>query len=197
MPDSATSQIESRHHLVSAFESEAFYTTNMQCAACSYNSDSTSGSETENSMQVSEEFTTKKRRKKKKGRKTSKKPKDNSNSKTRIEHRYCKQIISKQTNRPTRLVRIVPGCIRSYEYLLVHGFFYKNLHYPAYPSDPPPAPLPCQKCEQFIHKTEDCKQSSPATSAQALTILINALVCYHLNVVPAKKDMQLGPSNAP
>lgn len=74
-----------------------------------------------------------------------------------IEHRYCKRIISKTTDKPTLLVRIITGEVSSYEKLLNEGVFYKCRHYAVYPSTPPPpAPLPCNKCLMFTHKTEEC-----------------------------------------
>jgi hypothetical protein len=79
-------------------------------------------------------------------------------NKCNIVHRYCKRIVSKQTNKPTKLIRFITGCVNSYQKLLSQGLFYKNLHYPVYPALPPaPAPQPCSRCEQFTHKTEDCK----------------------------------------
>lgn len=78
-------------------------------------------------------------------------------NKIQIQHRYCKRILSRQTNKSTYLIRIITGCIRSFEKLLNEGLFYRNRHYPVYPSlPPPPAPLPCGRCSEFDHKTEDC-----------------------------------------
>lgn len=75
-----------------------------------------------------------------------------------IEHRYCKRILSKKTNKFTYLVRIITGNINSFEKLLNEGLFYKNRHYPVYSSTPPPpAPLPCGRCSAFSHRTEDCE----------------------------------------
>lgn len=51
-----------------------------------------------------------------------------------IEHRYCKRIVSKKTGKNTYLIRIITGCIRSFEKLLNEGLFYKNKHYPVYTS---------------------------------------------------------------
>lgn len=74
-----------------------------------------------------------------------------------IEHRYCKRIVSKKTGKNTYLIRIITGCIRSFEKLLNEGLFYKNKHYPVYTSlPPPPAPMPCGRCFEFTHKTEEC-----------------------------------------
>lgn len=74
-----------------------------------------------------------------------------------IDHRYCKRIISRQTNRPTLLIRIISGCLTSYEKLLNNGLFYKNRHYAVYTASPPqPVPLSCNRCQQYTHKTEDC-----------------------------------------
>lgn len=74
-----------------------------------------------------------------------------------IEHRYCKRIVSRQTNRPTLLIRIITGCLSSYERLLNNGLFYKNRHYAIHTAAPPqPVPLPCNRCQQYNHKTEDC-----------------------------------------
>lgn len=74
-----------------------------------------------------------------------------------IEHRYCKRIISRNTGNPTSLVRVITGQIAAYERLINGGLFYKNRHYPVYESTPPkPAPLPCRRCLQFTHETENC-----------------------------------------
>lgn len=78
-------------------------------------------------------------------------------NKVEIQHRFCKRIISKNTGKNTYLIRIITGCIKSFEKLLNEGLFYKNRHYPVYASLPPqPAPLSCGKCFRFDHKTEDC-----------------------------------------
>lgn len=75
-----------------------------------------------------------------------------------VEHRYCKRIVSKMNNKPTNFIRIITSNISSYEKLLSEGVFYKCRHYAVYPSTPPPpAPLPCNKCLQFTHKTEECQ----------------------------------------
>lgn len=74
-----------------------------------------------------------------------------------IDFRYCRRIISRNTNNPTHLIRVITGQSKSYETLLKTGLFYKNRHYAIYPSaPPPPAPMPCSKCLEFTHKTEDC-----------------------------------------
>lgn len=79
--------------------------------------------------------------------------------KANYEFRYCKRIISKQTNTPTSLIRIITGNINTYEKILSEGVFYKSRHYPAYPSNAPdPAPLPCSKCLQYTHCTKDCTE---------------------------------------
>lgn len=82
-----------------------------------------------------------------------------------VSHRYCKRIISRATNKPTYLVRIISGCMNSTEKLLNEGFFYKHRHYPVFPSLPPaPLPQPCSKCQQFTHTTENC--TSPQKCAK-------------------------------
>lgn len=74
-----------------------------------------------------------------------------------IEHRFCKRIIARATGNPTSFIRIITGCIKSYEKLLNEGVFFKKRHYPVYASAPPePTPIPCNKCLQFTHKTDDC-----------------------------------------
>lgn len=74
-----------------------------------------------------------------------------------INHRYCKRIIARATNKPTTLMRIISGCTKSFEKLMNEGFFYLHKHYPSYPSTPPaPAPQPCSKCLQFTHTTSNC-----------------------------------------
>lgn len=72
-------------------------------------------------------------------------------------HRYCKRITSRATGNLTSLIRIITGCLQSYEKLLNEGVFYKNKHYAVYPSSPPPPlPIPCAKCMEFTHTTENC-----------------------------------------
>lgn len=74
-----------------------------------------------------------------------------------IDFFYCKRIISKATNKPTSFIRIITKKVNSFEKLLNEGFFFKSRHYAIYPSKPPPpAPLPCSKCLEFTHKSEDC-----------------------------------------
>lgn len=74
-----------------------------------------------------------------------------------IKHRYCKRITSRATKQPTMLIRVITGCQQSFEKLINNGLFYKNRHYPVYPSIPPkPVPIPCNKCSQFDHITEKC-----------------------------------------
>lgn len=76
---------------------------------------------------------------------------------TDIEHRYCKRIIARATGKPTSLIRIITGNLSAYERLINEGLFFKNRHYPIYESSPPkPAPLPCKRCLQFTHRTEEC-----------------------------------------
>ena len=41
--------------------------------------------------------------------------------------------------------------------LLTRVFFYKNRHYPVFPSKAPePTPIPCGKCNLFTHTTDTC-----------------------------------------
>lgn len=75
----------------------------------------------------------------------------------KLEHRYCKRIVSKATQTPTTLIRIISGSLHTFETLLKEGLFYKYRHYPVYPSKPPnPTPKPCSKCLSFAHPTESC-----------------------------------------
>lgn len=77
-----------------------------------------------------------------------------------IKFRYCRRIVSRITNKPTQFIRIISGDSLSYEKLINEGIFYKSRHYAIYPSrPPPPAPLPCNKCLEFTHKTENCEYS--------------------------------------
>lgn len=77
--------------------------------------------------------------------------------KSHINHRYCKRIVAKATNKPTYLIRIITGCMSSSEKLLNEGLFYKHRHYPVYPSLPPaPIPQPCSRCLQFTHTRDNC-----------------------------------------
>lgn len=74
-----------------------------------------------------------------------------------INHRFCKRIVSRARDKPTMMIRIITGCSTSFQKLLHEGIFYKNQHYPAYPSNPPsPIPVPCSKCSSFTHTTEQC-----------------------------------------
>lgn len=84
-----------------------------------------------------------------------------------ITHRFCKRITARSTGQKTRLIRIITGCINSFQKLLNEGLFYKNKHYPVYPSSPPaPLPVPCTKCTQFDHTTENCNNSIKCTKCQ-------------------------------
>lgn len=77
-----------------------------------------------------------------------------------VSHRYCKRIVAKSNNKPTHMLRIITSHLKAYEKLVQEGVFYKNRHYAVYPSlPPPPAPLPCSKCLEFTHRTEECKTS--------------------------------------
>lgn len=74
-----------------------------------------------------------------------------------LQHRFCKRIISKATQKPTRLIRIITGSQQTFETLLAEGFYFKYQHYPVYSSKPPaPLPQPCKKCLSFDHATENC-----------------------------------------
>ncbi|XP_044758598.1 uncharacterized protein LOC123316536 [Coccinella septempunctata] len=85
----------------------------------------------------------------------------------KIKHRYCKRIISRKNNVPTKFIRIITGEIKSFETLLNNGLFYLNRHYLVYPSHPPePTPIPCGKCFQFDHITENCKSSPKCSKCQ-------------------------------
>lgn len=77
--------------------------------------------------------------------------------KQNIMHRFCKRIISKATNNPTMKIRVITGCPNAFAKLLNEGVFYKNRHYPVFPSNPPPpAPIPCKRCSQFDHTSDQC-----------------------------------------
>lgn len=74
-----------------------------------------------------------------------------------LQHRYCKRIIAKATNRETRMIRIITGQVTTFEQLLANGIYFKCRHYAVEPSKPPtPIPTPCGKCSQFTHTTEKC-----------------------------------------
>lgn len=84
-----------------------------------------------------------------------------------IKHRYCKRIISRKNNVATKFIRIITGEIESFENLLNNGLFYLNRHYLVYPSHPPdPTPIPCGKCLQFDHTTENCKSPPKCSKCQ-------------------------------
>lgn len=88
-------------------------------------------------------------------------------NKSKLEHRYCKRIISKATNRPTTLIRIITGSQSTSETLLSNGLFFKYRHYPVYPSKPPaPAPKPCSKCLSFEHPSESCQEQIKCLKCQ-------------------------------
>ena len=48
--------------------------------------------------------------------------------------RFCKRIISRATGKPTSMMRLITNCPTSFEKVLNSGVFYKNMHYPAFPS---------------------------------------------------------------
>lgn len=81
-----------------------------------------------------------------------------------IEHRYCKRITSRATNRPTLMIRIITSCFKSSEKLLNEGVFYRHRYYPVYPSNPPaPIPQPCSRCQSFTHTRENCNSPIKCT----------------------------------
>lgn len=74
-----------------------------------------------------------------------------------IIHRFCKRIKSQATNNWTTLIRIITGDLNSFEKLLNYGLPYKYKVYPVFPSKAPdPLPVPCGKCSQFTHTTDQC-----------------------------------------
>lgn len=74
-----------------------------------------------------------------------------------LEHRYCKRIVSKATDQPTRIIRVITGNVATFEHLLANGIYYRFRHYAVEPSRPPtPLPIPCGKCSQFTHITQNC-----------------------------------------
>lgn len=78
-------------------------------------------------------------------------------NKCKLNHRYCKRIISSTTNKPTTLIRIITSSQDTSTTLLSEGLFFKYRHYPVYPSRPsPPSPKPCSRCLSFEHTTENC-----------------------------------------
>lgn len=75
----------------------------------------------------------------------------------KLEHRYCRRILSRATNKPTSFVRIITGSQNTFETLLTEGLYFNYRHYPVYPSKPPPpTPKPCSRCLAFDHTTEFC-----------------------------------------
>lgn len=86
---------------------------------------------------------------------------------TNIKHRYCRRIISKTFNKPTKYIRIITGEMEAFESLLNNGLFYLNRHYLVYPSHPPePTPIPCGKCFQFNHTTDNCTETPKCSKCQ-------------------------------
>lgn len=84
-----------------------------------------------------------------------------------IPHRFCKRIRSKATGQLTTLIRIITGDLKAFELLLNEGLFFKNRHYPVYPSKAPePSPIPCAKCALYTHTTDKCP--SPITCRKCL-----------------------------
>lgn len=82
----------------------------------------------------------------------------------KLDHRYCKRIVAKATNKPTSHIRIITSNQHTSENLLKNGLFYKNCHYPVYPSTPPnAAPIPCGKCSSFSHTTDNCQEQVKCT----------------------------------
>lgn len=80
----------------------------------------------------------------------------------KVPHRFCKRIRSKATGQLTTLIRIITGDLKAFETLLNEGLFFKNRHYPIYPSKAPePSPIPCAKCSLYTHSTDKCP--SPIT----------------------------------
>ena len=85
----------------------------------------------------------------------------------KLDHRYCKRIVSRSTNKPTSFIRIITGSQITFETLLTEGLFFNYRHYPVYPSKPPPpTPQPCSKCLAFDHTTEAC--STPIKCSKCL-----------------------------
>lgn len=82
-----------------------------------------------------------------------------------FQFRFCKRIISKATNRPTPLIRVITGDVTSFERMLATGgLFYLNRLYKIIPSNSPkPIPIPCGKCSAFDHTTDHCKAQKKCT----------------------------------
>lgn len=74
-----------------------------------------------------------------------------------LQHRFCKRIISRATNRPTRMMRVITGEVATFETLLGEGIYYRCRHYAVEPSRAPaPTPTPCAKCSLYTHTTAQC-----------------------------------------
>lgn len=74
-----------------------------------------------------------------------------------LQHRYCKRIVSRATNQPTLLIRVITSSEKTFEKLLSEGVYFMYKHYPVYPSKAPtPIPTACNKCGQFTHTTDNC-----------------------------------------
>lgn len=114
-------------------------------------------------------------------------------NKCNIKHRFCKRIKSRATQEDTYLIRIITGCIQSFQRLLNDGFFYYSRHYPVYPSiAPQPIPIPCGKCSLFTHTTANCttpvtcqKCQGPHHANKCVTNLPYKCVVCHTDDHPA------------
>ncbi|XP_066258011.1 uncharacterized protein [Euwallacea similis] len=73
--------------------------------------------------------------------------------------RFCKRIISRQRNAPTLMMRLITGDLATYEKLMnERAVHFLGRVFRIVESKPPaPIPAPCNKCNAFDHRTEECK----------------------------------------
>ncbi|XP_066146781.1 uncharacterized protein [Euwallacea fornicatus] len=82
--------------------------------------------------------------------------------------RFCKRIISRARNTPTYMIRLITGNLATYEKLMNGRTvqFLGRVFRVVESKPPPPVPAPCSKCNQYSHRTEDCKQPIKCTKCQ-------------------------------
>lgn len=99
-----------------------------------------------------------------------------------MNHRYRKRIISRATDKPTCLIRIITAEEKITEELLKEDFFYKNCHYPVLIGLAPlPDPISCRKWSLCTHSTENCNETPKCNNVWEYTTLANVHPLYNRN----------------